>query len=271
MPNVKEVFLSEIVTTNKKVEYVNVSDDVVIYRITAETKTNSSDLGVHVTEGITSISNVDQLKKGFAPRYAARLVAAIGTPEFKKHIRQFGWMNDKIYAFIDEVTSSPFAKFELGSVEPSDIIFIEDYSHEMHDFEMKPLPVAIKFDYINGCMDNTRYNLQKAIDILKARGDIRFMCDERWVDDPASILNIPGYNCDGKRNRYISFVWMPEVDDYRAMVTKSKEIGGKYPSTNKHQAVFDLDTFGLRAAGAAKYEKYYDSDPTENDEDEYDY
>jgi len=271
MSNVKEVFLSEIVTTTKKVEYANVSDDIVIYRITAETKTNSSDPSVHVTEGITSTGNVDQLKKGFAPRYGARLVAAIGTPEFKKHIRQFGWMNDKIYAFIDEVTSAPFAKFELGGVEPSDIVFIEDYSHEMHDFEMKPLPVAIKFDYMNGCMDNTRYNLQKAIDILKARADIRFAEDSHYVGDAASILNIPGYNCDGKRNRYISFVWMPEVEDYRALQKRCKEIGGNYTSGNKFQAAFDLDIFGLRGGGAAKYEKYYDADPTENNEDEYDY
>lgn len=267
-----EIMLSETVITTKKIEYVNITDDIIIYRVTAETKKNQEDLGSHVTEGITSLKNLDSLKNGLTPRYSSELTAAVGTKSFLEEVRDFGWHRDSIYELIDEAAKYPLAKYELGCVTPDDIVFIENSSHHMYDSKMQPLPVAMRFGYIQGLMDNTRYDLEKALTILKARADVRFENEDRWVDDPASILSIPGYNCDGKRNRYISFTWTPEVDDYRAMIARTLVIGGKYPSTNKHQAAFEIDVFGLRAGGAAKYDTYYGSDREtyEENEEEYD-
>lgn len=145
----------------------------------------------------------------------------------------------------------------------------EGSSHRLFDVEGRPLPVGMHFSYIDGRFDNGTYDLNKALEILRKRDDIRFIAEDRW-QKAGEINRIPGYNAERGRDQCIAFMWMPSVEDYRRMVAKCEEYGHQYPSVMRYQAMFDLDIFGLRAGGAAKFNDFYgheEPDDTTSDDD----
>lgn len=258
------------VTTEKVVEYLVVQGDVLVYRITTTTRSGRRKPAISVSEGITSKAGLVAFQKGAKdmPSYSKEWGAILATPEFLTLVREYGWGSDEFYRACEALTKTPYTRFVEGSATAQDIVFFEGSSHQLFDVNEQPLPVAMRFSYIDGRFDNATYHLDKALEILRKRDDIRFEAEDRW-QKPGEINRIPSYNADRGRNQCIQFVWMPKVEDYRRMVAKCHEIGGKYPSTNRFQAVFDLDIFGLRAGGATKSSDYYGSLEPDGDSDEY--
>lgn len=261
----------QVVATEKTVEYLVVTGDVVVYRLTTTTRSGRRKPKVTVSEGITSKAGLSAFRDGAVamPQYSKERGAVFANADFREFMRTTGWLGDEIYKRFAALTTSPFTRFVAGEVTADDLVFVEGSSHTIYDAEGKPLPVAVLFNYIDGHMDNAHYDLDKALATLKARDDIRFVAEDRWRDAPDSVQRIPHYNASRGRDYCLAFVWMPSVEDYRRMVAQCEEYESPYPTTMRYRAVFDLDLLGLRAGGAAKHTDFYayDSEPA-GDEDE---
>jgi hypothetical protein len=255
-----------VVTTEKVIEYLVVHGDVIVYRITTTTRSGRRKPTVTVSEGITSKASLVVFQKGAVtmPSYSKEWGAILATPEFLTLVREQGWGSSEFYRACEALTKTPYTRFVEGSAKAEDIVFVEGSSHRLFDVNEQPIPVAMQFSYINGRFDNATYHLDKALKILRKRDDIRFEAEDRW-QKPGEINRIPSYNAVRGRSECIQFVWMPKAEDYRRMVARCNEIGGQHPSTNRYHAVFDLDIFGLRAGGAAKFSEFYGHEEPDDD------
>jgi len=121
----------------------------------------------------------------------------------------------------DTVDASSF--FDEMSNEKSDkriLVFLSNYDNTWRDHNFRMLSRPIYFDYIDARMDNKNYHLNKVLEHLRKREDIEIEGDK--------VLEIPYYNRDEDRTRYLSFWWYPTDRVYRNLYTlyrESKEEG----------------------------------------------
>jgi len=174
--------------------------------------------------------------------------------------KQFVWNGD----FLEQ--------FAQGVADIDDIVYLDHGSHMLFDRNHDVLPTALSFDHLNRMVHNGAYYLDRALEVLAkdARVIPRASKDAlRRNPELADVLAITNVDyCDSSYTQSIEFAFSPTPDDMRTIWAKAQSYGTQYPSTMLRQAVFDLDMLGLRAAGAAKYDKFYGCDePTENNDD----
>lgn len=189
----------------------------------------------------------------------------------QKQNERYDWKREDVYdALLEDPTlTRNLMRMDFGS-------------HMRFDWTGKVLPVPIWFSYMDGMISEDRYDLKLAAEILLARDDVHiFPKTDGWRDDPdreakatkveQCIIPIPGYNSERGRSQTIYFMFRPSVEDYRRMWEQALSYKTKYPSTERHRAVFDLDLLGLKAGGAARGKTYWDSNrPDDNDGDDND-
>jgi hypothetical protein len=173
---------------------------------------------------------------------------AIASPEFLEFRRTCISGLDKKEE--DQARKTLSRKKYFDSLESG--IVIRGDGDMMFDLDDNPLPIAIYFDYIMAHMDNTNYDLEKAVEILKKNPQVRFIKQDRWCD--TIIEPIPSYNASEERNQCITFVFSPTSEQAKAMWNIQKR--HKYPGTERFRAVFELDLLGLRSGGAAKFKTF---------------
>lgn len=153
-------------------------------------------------------------------------------------LRKYGWAGeDGHYNHFDKyVSKTPYC--DLPKKDYS-LIKLEDDAHMIYDHKLEPLPVAIYFDYIMANIRSTRYDLEKITKILNKNPNVRFeICNDL----------IPYYNNESGLERHSSFWWAPTLKEYRKMWAECLRIGGKYPSTNRFNAIVNLDLLGIEKA-----------------------
>lgn len=127
-------------------------------------------------------------------------------------------------------------------------------SHMVFDRFGEVLPTAMYCDYMAAGMHNGKYDLDLALKVLKKDPRVRFMHPDarRGRNGSAAdvIHAIPHYNCDETHSAFLSFWFMPTLEDARKLWVVQKELNPQYPSTQFHGAVEKLDLLGLVAAGA---------------------
>jgi hypothetical protein len=166
--------------------------------------------------------------------------------------------------------------------DPDCLVRVDVSSHMLFDRYSEPLPVAVNFDYIShGGITDGRYDLKRLAAHLLTRDDIqvfprkdgwrRHECDRnaRATKVEECITDIPGYNSERGCSQTIYFRWAPSSEDYRRMWAHCIESKAQYPSTCMHQAIFELDLIGARAAGCALFDDYYKSTRYEHTKDDY--
>lgn len=245
-------------TTTTDLEYMVVQGDAVVYKVT--TSTQSDTPVISEFEGITSLAGIKDFKKGAPilppyPVWGPAVKAILARPELLSVAREQGWRNTTFDTLVQMLLHSPYTIFANKPAFVPGVVFLDLPNHQIYDMDGLPLPVAMEFSYVDGHYDNATYHLDKALEILRKRDDIRFVAPDRY-GQPNGIHRIPDYNAVNGRTHGIRFVWMPAVEDYRRMMAKYYEMGGY----NRHHAVFECDMFGLRAGGAAKYTDFFGRD-----------
>lgn len=165
--------------------------------------------------------------------------------------------------------------------DPDCLVRVDVSSHMMFDRRGDALPVAVYFDYIaGGGISEGRYDLDKLAAHLLSRDDIwvfprksgwrRDDCDResRATTVEECITDIPYYNSERGSSKTIYFRWAPTAEDYRRMWAHCLAKKKQYPSTYMHEAIFELDLIGARAAGCALFDDYYKSTRYESTEDD---
>jgi len=106
-------------------------------------------------------------------------------------------------------------------IEIERILFGYDSDHVLFDYQGRPVPVIMRFNYIGTPFDNEHLDLEKAIKILKKHPDVK------TVSEP---LDIESYNATRERNQYIRVEMFPRPEIYEKFykqVTRKKK--GKIP------------------------------------------
>lgn len=264
------------VTETTKIEHALVDDNLVVYKITESRSAVDEDghksRKRNVIQGFATEDKFKTWIPGRSNTYDTGFPIALSlvTDSFCETAQQYGTPGG---SFDDKWSPEDWSKMMID--KPFDalkngasidnivqISFGEDGM--LRDRKGDVLPVAIVCNYMtNMHIDNGRYDLKKAVDILWNNPAVVFFDGGRQADiiedKDDAILRIEYYNSSSKSNHHLQFLWRPTVSEYRGLWAMQLSYGGKYPSTSGGRAMFDLDVLELRKGGAALYDDFYSS------------
>jgi len=263
------------VVTATKLETIRLDKNLHAFNVNASSrmtandgtfKTRTINPTIVNTQGFVDNKNLKFLKLGKEYKTHNFIVLP---HEIREEIRQISWGRFWQGNRFKEVPSINIWDAVQASDFTLDLLARVDHNtHMLYDYLNNPIPVGIQFDYISGNITDGRYNLKKLVAHLLSRGDcVIASVQNSWSDHvdygyPATnakeaITRVPGYNRSRGCYETVNFTWAPSKEDYLKMWEHCVKSNPKYPSTYKHQAVFELDLLGLRAAGAALYTTFY--------------
>jgi hypothetical protein len=157
-------------------------------------------------------------------------------------IGENGWggeEGDQVYHLAMLGISKPF---DLAK-NRSDVRLVRvcNNSRMVFDLDGNSIPTAKYCDYIEGGIHNEAYHLKKVLNRLRNDSRIRFVNRNSSTTDQGKIRDIPYYNADVEKNQYISFVYMPTLEDETMLWSKQQSYGLQYPSTARVRAMEELD------------------------------
>lgn len=273
MPTVEKISFEATVTVARTVEHIAINERLVAVRVTQQgelvkptavaKKRFAASLAASKTEMVMTPENLKKFLGG-NPHKTETLQAVSDaflesartkgyTRAIELHQKEFDRSNATVFERLEAGEALRMVKFDYGA-------------HMLFDDEGGVLPTGLYYDYMNGNMRNGSYDLVKTIAVLNSLPDVCAL-----GEDTLAIKDVPYYNVSSGCSSFLAFVYGPTQEQMAAIWEKAKSMGGKYPSTMLHQAAFELDTMGLRAAGAALGKTYYydgTSDDVEPDEDD---
>lgn len=241
-----------VVETTSDIRYVLLGD-VVVYQRTTTTRTVGKEPTISISEGTTSKEGLAAFEQGAVSLpHSSKQAAIVANSGVREALRTFGWA-EFTHAAIRQILTDPYTRIMSGDASEKDILILNG-QEKVTDVQGRPVPIAVHFDYINGHMDDSRYDLSKALTILKARSDVRFPPDDGRDGRTGTVLSIPHYNTEGHRNHFLRFVWMPSDVDYQQL---HEVLPKEAQMFEPHRTIFDHDLLGLRSGGAALYNDFY--------------
>lgn len=252
--------------------HVSITDSLVAYKLgrgplpgQVLPKQLEGQLQFIAKEGIAHKDSLEQFLKGEAAELVPEDVCLVH-PDLRDALRAKGFTAsfDLFRESEDAVSKKPFTDITEKGFDPANLVRLVFSSHLAFDLAGDPLPIAIHCDYVTARMNDGAYHLKKAEAILKADPRIRFI-DEKTrfssdSDAPGSkksfIREVPYYNAQKGCSKFLEFWFMPTAEDAKRLWEKQNSYGSRFPSTEDHRAMFDLDILGLRAGGAAKFDDF---------------
>ena len=188
------------------------------------------------------------------PREVGRLHPMLAAPEAIEVSRREGHLysseiNRRLVegGLLFTTDKSNLVEAVAGGLGFEGILFFSLYDHAMVDVRGRPLPAAMRFDYMEGGFDNARFDLEKVAEALSANDEIEFVQDPWQSRNNSPISEIPFYNASEERDRQIQFIWRPTEDSWNLMLDRL----GFDPADPKHIRIKagmisrDLDMFGV--------------------------
>lgn len=280
-----------VMEAQTQLSYVDIGNNQAVYRLqrTIQPATDAKVPGMvkgmvqnSSREGIATLPSIEKFLKqgqGLSEVQGLSLV-----PEsFPEMVARYGYVKGGEMAYeglsqeAKDALARPFTQIVENGVGLERLLQQDYASHMVFDRAGVVQPTGVYFDYISARMSNAVYDLKRALEVLEKNDRVFFVEDSesrrrRSSTAPTSkIQSIPYYNVSKHSSSYLSFWFQPTAEEMQRMWEKQKSYGTQYPSTCQHQAMFDLDILGLRAAGAAYYEDFHGSreyDERFNQEDE---
>lgn len=240
-------------------ETIKLFPKVFAYRIVTTTPN-----GTETSEGITNDVGLRSLKNGVVPKNYYQRV----TDKLLDDIRKVGItaMLDHRYKANKETSNRLFDYIAKGGCLDNIVRTASNWTFFRADGTIMPTPIY--FDYLNAKTHNGRYDLAKLSELLVARNDITFVDGDEYrsatkmFSDKPIIANVPYCNYRSNCSRHIAFYWTPTQEQADALEAAYKS------TPDRFKTIFEADMLGFRAAGAAKYQNYWDEDaPEDEDED----
>lgn len=203
-----------VVKTKRRIDIEKIEGtDFVCYVDTREVNTDGT-VETKEYKGITSLENLKSVKglekiedKVSVPKmyegYAC--VAAINKQNFKdvligkKHISEV----------IEDVSKLSFP------ISNDWLVILWNWkSYKIADLNYDFIPIPIHLNYMNGEVDNEKYDLDKLLEKLKE--------DKHVINrENLKITNIPYYNVEEERNQTIDFLYLFDKEDYQKVAEMS--------------------------------------------------
>lgn len=156
--------------------------------------------------GITSLDNLNKVKnlepvntriKNNKLYLGSGFIVAINKENFKKVLSG----NLYITEVIEEITQEIYKSNEY------EFIIWNSASYKALDLYENFISLPIYFSYIDGGIDNSNFELDKLLEVLKHDKNV---CDKENL----KISYIPSYNCDKGRDKTIEFKYLLPTDVY---------------------------------------------------------
>lgn len=139
----------------------------------------------------------------------------------------------------------------------SDIRLIDFQNHKIKCLDDTYEPLAISFDYMNGKMDNYKYDLNKVSEWIRSRNDVMIMPSGHFSQEINSdnfVRNVPHYNNEEGDRCYIDFTIKPTKEEYMKIVNY---LQSKKEHVPIYVAIWEIDVFGLNACAHDPNGTYY--------------
>lgn len=212
-------------------------DKTFVYKfISTETEVLSSKKPKKSEEqGICLESNINQFKCCGTFKPTSKNVYCLYDKGFTI-LRFDGWNWNETH-----LSEHPYDDFVSKVVTRKNFVKLDFCSHMAFDLKGNPIPIAIPMDYIEAQLNNRYYNLDKLLKI--------FLSLERTdIVVHGGIKDIPYYNSEPGRDKYLAVTWTPTKQAYKKVWQKALSYKSDYPSTKIIQAIFDLDILGAKKA-----------------------
>ena len=92
-------------------------------------------------------------------------------------------------------------------------VLVRTYDFTIRDMDEKLIPLPISLNYIDGNLDNKHYDLDNVLEIIKATPS-RFVTSSGNDASLIKIHNIPYYNADEDRKKFIDCKYLPTYEEY---------------------------------------------------------
>ena len=96
-------------------------------------------------------------------------------------------------------------------------VLVRTYDFTIRDMDEKLIPLPISLNYIDGNLDNKHYDLDKVLEIIKANPS-RFVTSDGGDASLIKICDIPYYNADDGRTKFIDCKYLPTDEEYSEYV-----------------------------------------------------
>ena len=214
--------MKQILTCKKVVErnlsiVKHINDKYVLFK---DENKMSVDDGEPIATSFYGVTTIDQL---MGVRYYEEVPYLINFVDDKK----------KVPYTVMSIPSGDLEKLKNGEVHfshydfPSSIedntdtdmlyVLVRTYDFTIRDMDEKLIPLPISLNYIDGNLDNKHYDLDKVLEIIKANPS-RFVTSGGADASLIKIHNIPYYNADEDRTKYIDCKYLPTDEEYREYV-----------------------------------------------------
>ena len=108
----------------------------------------------------------------------------------------------------------PYTFDEIGDDADMVYVLVRTYDFTLRDMDEKLITLPITLNYLDGCLDNEHYNLDKVLEIIKANPS-RFVTSDGGDASLIEIQNIPYYNADKDRTKFINCKYLPTAEEYK--------------------------------------------------------
>ena len=210
----KLIEIETIIKTNRRIDIEKIEGtDFAYYTDTREINTDGN-VEVKTYYGITSLENLKSVKglekiedKVFAPKmyegYAC--VAAINKQNFKEVLSG----EKHISEVVENISTLTFP------ISNNYLLVLWNWgSYKIADLNYDFISIPIHLNYMNGGVDNEKYDLDKLLKKLKK--------DKHVINrENLKITNIPYYNVEEERDQTIDFLYLFDKEDYQEVAEMS--------------------------------------------------
>lgn len=210
----KLVESKSVVEINRRIEIEEINGtDFAYYVDTKEIKTNGV-FEKKIQKGVTSMENLKAVKEMekindivVAPKMYEKdaIIVAIAKKDFQQVLN-----GEKHITDIIENTQINDLSFPISNDYM--LVLWNWKSYKIADLFYNFIPLPIHLNYMNGTVDNERYDLEKLLKKLKE--------DEHVINrENLKITNIPYYNAEEDINQTIDFLYLLDKEDYQKTAT----------------------------------------------------
>ncbi len=204
--------------------------------------------------GLAKTSAVKSFARGASEDLVGNTSYLLASQEYLSLVQQAGFCaphEDKdMLAQMQAVNADP-----LNPPEGWAVVRVDHSSNMLFDMQDHPMPIGLHFDYMSGNVRDGAYDLPRLVEHLKQNPQVRPLQGQTDI----KVVPVPYYNVSAGCHSYVAFLFAPAQEQMQLMWDKAQTLNKKYPSTALHQAIFDLDLLGLRAAGIARGESFWDT------------